>query len=450
MKAITKIWENFLTFKRVPMKLVVITALTSYALQMGMIVMGQPLYIIAFYTLLPWIPIFLFESLWKVEHYQWIAVFAIITALQIGHLGEHLAQVGALSVVTGTLACPPPVDNINGYELAVENGLRDASSQPTGYSSSVIIVPDANGEASFDANGQRVTGPPACGVFGQLDLEIVHLIWDVLGWILTLWVLQKFPKNIWLWIAVIWSSIHTVEHVFISYTFFLAPDLLYAGAHQLWATVADGAIVTAVPVGKDPALVNFYAVAGKFGIVARNGLVGTFFPSLNPMLPARPWLHFFYNTFITVPTVIGFIWEMRRLYDHYLEVALPNLSKEQLVSATPQLERLAFHNGDVIIKQGDIADRFYILSHGQVEVIHENKDGTEEKLATLDPGQYFGEVGIMNHSKRIATVRALGDSVEVMALERDAFSSLLENSEMSKQSVNRVMRKRIAITGTAD
>ena len=450
MKAFTKIWENFLTFKRVPMKLVVITALTSYALQMGMIVMGQPLYIIAFYTLLPWIPVFLFESLWKVEHYQWIAVFAIITALQVGHLGEHLAQVGALSVVTGTLACPPPVDNATGYQLAVENGLRDASNQATGYSSSVIVAPDANGEARLDANGQRVTGPPACGVFGQLDLEIVHLIWDVLGWILTLWLLQKFPRNIWLWIAAIWSSIHTVEHLFISYTFFLDPDMVYAGAHQLWATVSDGAIVTAVPVGKEPAMVNFYEVAGKFGIVSRNGLLGTFFPSLNPSLPTRPWLHFFYNSLITIPTVIGFIWEMRRLYDHYLEVALPNLSKEQLVTATPQLERLSFQNGDVIVKQGDIADRFYILSHGHVEVIHENKDGTEEKLATLDPGQYFGEVGIMNKSKRIATVRAVGDNVEVMALDRQAFSSLLENSEMSKQNVNQVMRKRVAATAADD
>lgn len=447
MNVFAKVWENFLTFKRVPMKIIVVTALTSYALQMGTIIMGQPLYIIAFYTLLPWIPVFLFEGLWKVEHYQWVAVFAIITALQIGHLGEHLAQVGALSVVTGTLACPPPVDNIIHYELAVENSLRDASSVPTGYSSSIIVAPDASGQARMDENGTRVTGPPACGVFGQLDLEIVHLVWDVLGWILTLWLLQKFPKNIWLWIAVFWSSVHTVEHLFISYTFFLVPDLVYAGAHQLWATVSDGAIVTAVPVGKEPALVNFYEVAGKFGIVSRNGLIGTFFPDLNPSLPARPWLHFYYNSLITIPTVIGFVFEMRRLYDRYLEVALPGLTKEQLVKATPQLERMTFHKGDVIIKQGDVADRFYILSKGQVEVIHENKDGSETHLATLDPGQFFGEVGIMNHSKRIATVRASDDNVEVMALDRSSFSTLLESSEMSKEGVNQVMRKRVAATG---
>lgn len=450
MRTLGKVLENFLSFKRVPMKIVIITALTSYALQMGTLIMGQPLYIIAFYTLLPWLPIILFESLWKVEHYQWIAVFAIITALQVGHLGEHLAQVGALSVATGTLACPPPVDAGDNYQNAIDAGLRDPNSPPTGYSSSTIVMPNAEGTAALDANGQRITGPPACGVFGQLDLEIVHLIWDVLGWILTLWLLQKFPRNIWLWIAVIWSSIHTVEHLFISYTFFLSPEAMYAGAHQLWATVADGAIVTAVPVGRESAVVNFYEVAGKFGIVARNGLIGTFFPTLNPSLPTRPFLHFFYNTLITVPTVIGFIWEVRRLYDHYLAEALPSLTKEQLVAATPKLERLVFNKGDIIVKQGDIADRFYIISKGRVDVIHENKDGSEEHIAELHHGQYFGEVGLMNNTKRIATVRAADNTVEVMALDRDAFSNLMQVSETSKQDVNRIMKQRIATAGPID
>ncbi len=447
MTVLAKIWENFLSFKRVPLRIVVITALTSWAFQMGMTMLGQPLYIIAFYMILPWIPVLLFESLWKVKHYHWIAIFAIITVLQVGHLGEHIAQVGALSLTTGTLACPPPVDNATGYELAVENGLRNPANLPTGYSSSIIVVPDASGEATLNEFGQNMVGPPACGIFGQLDLEIVHLVWELVGWVLTLLLLQQFPKNKWLWFSVFWLSIHTVEHLFISYTFFLAPEAIYTGAIQLWATLADGAIVTAVPVGKDPAVVNFYAVAGKFGIFARNGLFGTFFPQFNPSLPTRPWLHFYYNSLVTIPTVIAFIWEMRRLYDYYLEQALPNLTVEQLVSTTPQLQRKTFSKGDIIIKQGDIADSFYVLSHGEVEVIHENQDGTKDSLARLEPGQYFGEIGIINHSERIATVQVVSDKVEVMMLDRVAFKALLESSEMSHQAVQQVMRKRL--TGLA-
>ncbi|MGJ3241311.1 MAG: cyclic nucleotide-binding domain-containing protein [Anaerolineae bacterium] len=445
MNALAKIFENFLSFKRIPLKIVLITALASYVLQLGMIIMGQPLYIIVFYTLLPWIPVLLFEGLWKVEHYQWIAVFAIITALQVGHLGEHFTQVAQL-VFDGTLACPPPVDAGLNYDRAIEAGLRDPSSPPTNYATSLVVLPDAEGLPTYNDNGEYRRGPAACGVFGQLDIEIVHLVWELFGWFATLILLRQFPKNIWLWLAVVFLSIHAIEHLFISYAFFIDTNAVYAGTRQLWATVADGSIVTAIPIGIEPALVPFYDVAGKFGIVARNGLIGTFLPDLNPLLPTRPWLHFGYNTLITVPTVIGFVLEMRRIYDRYLAQALPSLSKEQLVSATPQLERMTFNKGEVIIKQGDIADRFYIISKGEVEVIGENKDGSSQQIATLGQGKFFGEIGLLSESKRIATVCALSNDVEVMALNREVFRNLMESSEMSKQDVNRVMRQRVAET----
>lgn len=443
MSVLAKVFENFLSFKRIPVKVVVVTAFASYILQLGMIIMGQPLYVIVLYTLLPWIPVLLFEGLWKIEHYHWIAIFAIVTFLQIGHLGEHVAQVAQLTV-DGTLACPPPVDGGANFQRAIDAGLRSASEEPTGYSASLVVAPNPDGLSLLNADGMPVIGPAACGVFGQLDIEIVHLVWELFGWFATLILLRQFPKNVWLWLAVVFLSIHALEHLFISYTFFLDKDAVFAGMRQLWATVADGAIVTAIPVGKEPALVTFYDVAGKFGIVAKGGLLGTFFPELNQILPTRPWLHFGYNTLITIPTVIGFIIELRRIYDHYLEVALPSLSKEQLVAATPQLERMNFHKGDVIIKQGDLADRFFILSKGEVEVLAENKDGSIHQLSILKAGQYFGEVGLLTEGKRIATVKAFTNEVEVMALNRDVFKGLLENSEMSKEDVNRVMRQRVA------
>ena len=104
--------ERFLAFKRIPLKIVAVTALASYLLQIGAILQGQPLYVIAFYTLLPWIPLLVFEGLWKYEHYNWIAIFAIVTALQLGHLGEHAFQVTEYVFLNGTLACPPPVDDV--------------------------------------------------------------------------------------------------------------------------------------------------------------------------------------------------------------------------------------------------------------------------------------------------------------------------------------------------
>src|SRR3712207_32817 len=171
MRGFTTIFERFISFRRVPMRIVVITALASYALQIGAIVQGQPLFIIALYTLVPWIPAFLFEGLWKFEHYNWVAVFAIVAALQVGHLGEHSFQVVQLRFLNGTIACPPPVDNVENAERAVQRGLRPADVDATGRSSQNIVK----------ANGTN--GPAACGVFGQLDFETVHLVWDSLVWL---------------------------------------------------------------------------------------------------------------------------------------------------------------------------------------------------------------------------------------------------------------------------
>ena len=62
----SKVFERFVSFRRIPMKVVVITALASYVLQLGAILQGQPLFIIVLFTLLPWIPLAFVEGLWKI------------------------------------------------------------------------------------------------------------------------------------------------------------------------------------------------------------------------------------------------------------------------------------------------------------------------------------------------------------------------------------------------
>ncbi len=50
-------FERFVSFRRIPLKAVIVTALASWALQIYAILEGQPLYIIVLYTLLPWLPL---------------------------------------------------------------------------------------------------------------------------------------------------------------------------------------------------------------------------------------------------------------------------------------------------------------------------------------------------------------------------------------------------------
>ena len=82
--------RRFFRFEGVSLQVVLVTAFISYVLQINAIVGGEPLYLIAFYTLLPWIPLALFEGIWKVKNYSMIAVLGLFTVLQIGHFAEHL------------------------------------------------------------------------------------------------------------------------------------------------------------------------------------------------------------------------------------------------------------------------------------------------------------------------------------------------------------------------
>src|ERR671938_1702286 len=134
----TAVYQRFLSFRRIPLKVVVITALASWALQIGALVQGQPLYVIVFFTLLPWIPLAFFESIWKYKHYSWIAIFAVVTVLQIGHYGEHLVQVSELTFANGTLSCPPPPDNPANAQRAVDNGYTRQIEDPTNYTATSI------------------------------------------------------------------------------------------------------------------------------------------------------------------------------------------------------------------------------------------------------------------------------------------------------------------------
>jgi hypothetical protein len=439
MSAVTAVYERFLSFRRIPLKVVFVTLLASWALQVGAIFLNQPIYVIALFTILPWIPLALFEGLWKYKHYNWLAIFAVVTVLQVGHIGEHAVQVTELAFLNGTLSCPPPVDNQENAQRAVDAGLR-SEADPTGYSAVRVVVPDE--ETGQPATG-NVVGPPACGVFGQFDFEPIHLIWDTLVWLGGLVLLTRFPRNIFLWIAVIFASLHEVEHLFLGYIYLFDSGAgSFEIARQLWGTTAEGSIVTANPVGLEDQPVNFYAAGGLTGIMGKNGLVESLFLGQMDLFPLRPYLHFIYNSMVVLPTVLAFLVQSRKAYDEYLDEALPALTEEQKIRTSTKLDRETFEPGEVIVRQGDPADRFYIITRGQVEVLRE-QNGQEILVSRLGTGQYFGEIGLMHGGKRVATVRA-ADDVEVMALDRDTFGGLMDESEMSREQVERLTRQRVS------
>lgn len=90
-----------------------------------------------------------------------------------------------------------------------------------------------------------------------------------------------------------------------------------------------------------------------------------------------------------------------------------------------RMEPVKFSKGDVVIRQGDDGDYFYMVTEGRCIVTREtptNKAGI--KLAELGPGESFGEEALISDAKRNATITMLTDGT-LMRLAKDDFKTLL-------------------------
>jgi putative ABC transport system ATP-binding protein len=67
--------------------------------------------------------------------------------------------------------------------------------------------------------------------------------------------------------------------------------------------------------------------------------------------------------------------------------------------------------GQYLFRQGDPSDVVYLIESGQIEILRERDDGSEERLAVIGDGSYFGELGPMLNLPRSASARALRPTV---------------------------------------
>jgi CRP-like cAMP-binding protein len=98
--------------------------------------------------------------------------------------------------------------------------------------------------------------------------------------------------------------------------------------------------------------------------------------------------------------------------------------------------------GEVIFRQGDPGDCAFFVRAGRVEVIDE---ASGRVLATLGPGDHFGEMALLDGSPRNATVRAV-DPVELAVLGKDNFLRMLRLMPVTEQAVLATVRERAMAT----
>lgn len=179
---------------------------------------GWPLWAIGACVVAPALPLLICETTWLCRHYGWFSLFWLLVVTQGGHMIEHVAQ---------------------------------------------MIQIHLQGETAKEAHG----------IFGQLDIEWVHFIWNSWVVLAAVWLLAvRFWRNPWLWATVVIATWHAAEHVVIFRAY--------------------------LQTGKP----------GDPGLLAKGGRIGGGLPIL------RPDLHFFYNLVETTTLVIAFVWQVKRIF----------------------------------------------------------------------------------------------------------------------------------------
>jgi putative ABC transport system ATP-binding protein len=129
--------------------------------------------------------------------------------------------------------------------------------------------------------------------------------------------------------------------------------------------------------------------------------------------------------------------------------ALPSLSHSQLLRATKAMEPLEFSAGQTILKENEVNDRLYILIEGNVNIALKNKKGKQVKVNQIGPGEYFGEVELMNGGHAIATITAGDEPVKVVTLQRSLFEELINENRETKRVIESMVSRRVNENETA-
>jgi hypothetical protein len=176
---------------------------------------GWSLWTVGTAVILPWVPVFVRDLAWVYKRYGWLALFYALVVTQGGHCLEHLVQMVQIHVL-------------------------------------------------------GLTGPNARGVFGVLDIEVVHFVWN--NWVmlavgLLLW---RFPGNRALrWTAVL-AGWHSIEHAYI-----------------FWVYLSTG-------------------LSGTPGLLSQGGAL------LGGLPLSRADVHCMYNLIESVPLFVAFFDQVRR------------------------------------------------------------------------------------------------------------------------------------------
>lgn len=78
-----------------------------------------------------------------------------------------------------------------------------------------------------------------------------------------------------------------------------------------------------------------------------------------------------------------------------------------------------YEDGQYVVRQGEVGNCMYVIQAGQVEIVREEA-GREVRLRVAGANEFFGELALVDHAVRSASVRAIGRT-KILTVDKRTF-----------------------------
>ena len=153
------------------------------------------------------------------------------------------------------------------------------------------------------------------------------------------------------------------------------------------------------------------------------------YPRQDVFLARMPWRHKNWSYLKDQIRQLGAISLFAEFSEEDLEFIAKHMSVHELDEKT------------VIVRQGEKGDSMFILAEGLLEVLIDQPDGMQVKVADLAPGTFFGEKSLLTGQSRSATVLCIAESI-VCEITRNCMMSLLDRKPELAEALGRAVIER--------
>ena len=125
-----------------------------------------------------------------------------------------------------------------------------------------------------------------------------------------------------------------------------------------------------------------------------------------------------------------------------------DLDDETYAAVRGAMVSTSVRRGEVLFREGEPGDRFWVIAAGKVKLGHAAPDGRESLLAVLGPGEIVGELSVYDPGPRTATATVLAPST-FLELEHSKFLDLLQQHPGLSRQLLRSLAQRLRKTNAA-